>query len=426
MKFSQSTTSKPGSFRAWIIVICGALFYCYQFIIRVSPNVMHDEIVDHFMIDQTLFGFMIGLYYWGYSGMQLPLGIAMDRLGPKRIIIGAILICAFSCFIFSQTHNVIIASISRVMMGIGAASGFMGSLKLGSLWLPPRKMGLVSAVTMGFGTIGASIGGAPLKLLINKIGWDNTYKIFALIGLILALIIFLIIKDKPKDSKYDEAKITKINPESIFSGLKQVILTPQSWLIASFGALMYLPITIIGIAWGVPFLKNIYNINALTAAPIAAAMFIGAAFGSPFFAFLSDYFKSRKIPMFIGGALCIIVWIIIINIPNIPIYFMYSLFFAGGFFYTSKILTFAANCEIQSVSNSAITVGFTNMIVMLTGAISHPIVGALLNFKTKNQTPTPQDYRFALSIVPICLAAGFIILFFIKETYPKKKKLNKK
>ncbi len=424
MKFSQSKVAKLGSLRAWLIVVCGALFYCYQFIIRVSPNVIHDDLVQSFKIDEAMFGFIIGLYYWGYSGMQLPLGIAMDRLGPRRIITGAVLLCALACFIFSQTQNIIIASSARIMMGVGAASGFMGALKLGSLWLPPRRMGIVSAITMAFGTLGASLGGTPLRLLTIEVGWKNTYKIFAIIGFLLAVLIYLIVRDKPRGSKYNEEKIKKINPINIFEGLKQVIKLPQAWLIALFGALMYMPITVLGIAWGIPLLKSIYNISDLKAAPIAASMFIGAALGSPTFALLSDYYKSRKFPMFFGGLCCLIIWIIIIRVPNIPIYVMYSLFFAGGFFYTAKILTFAANCEIQSTSNSAVTVGFTNMIVMLTGAISHPIVGALLEFKTKNNIASADDYRFALTIVPICLFIGIITLFFIKETYPRKTKLN--
>ncbi|MCP3659828.1 MAG: MFS transporter [Bacteroidetes bacterium] len=419
MKFSQSKFAKHGSLRAWLIITCGALFYCYQFIIRVSPNIIHDDLVANFKIDEAMFGFMIGLYYWGYSSMQLPLGIAMDRLGPRRVITSAILICALACLIFSLTQNIIIASTARVMMGVGAASGLMGSLKLGSLWLPPRRMGLVTAITMAFGTLGASIGGTPLRLLTLEIGWENTYKLFALVGLLLAVLVYIIVRDKPKGSKYDEKKIKKINPSNIFEGLKQVIKTPQAWLIALFGALMYMPITVLGIAWGIPLLKSIYSISDLKAAPIAAAMFIGAALGSPIFALLSDYHKSRKFPMYFGGICCLVIWIVIIRVPNIPIYFMYSLFFAGGFFYTAKILTFAANCEIQASCNSAVTVGFTNMIVMLTGAISHPVVGSLLEYKSNNNITSVDDYRFALSIVPICLFIGIIILFFIKETYPK-------
>ncbi len=421
VKSENSGYNNYSTIRLWSIVLCGAMFYCYQFIIRVSPNVMHDNLLHNFNINESMFGFLVGLYYWGYSAVQLPLGLAMDKLGPRRIITIAILLCAVACYTFSQTTNVMLAGVSRIAMGVGAASGFMGALKLGSLWLPARKMGIVTAITMVFGTLGASLGGAPLKMFTNIIGWKQVYVIFSLIGVCLAIITYFIVRDKRVEGEFRENRRKK-DGISIFSGLLKVMKTPQTWLVATFGALMYMPITVMGIAWGIPFLKKVYNISEMKAAPIAASMFIGAALGSPIFAVMSDYFKSRKLPMLVGGILCCSIWIIITNVTGLPIYVMYILFFFGGLFYTAKILTFTSNCEMHPVSVSAVTVGFTNMIVMLTGALSHPLVGALLKYKTRLKSiASVEDYRFALSIVPICLFLGLILLYFIKDSYPVAK-----
>ncbi len=411
--------TNKNSIKAWSIVVTSAIFYCYQFVIRVSPNVMHDDITSNFGIDDAAYGFIVGLYYWGYSLMQLPMGVLMDKIGPRRIITIAILSCALASFIFANTQNLVIASISRLIMGISASSGMMGSLKLGSTWLPRNRMSIVTAITMGFGTIGASLGGTPLRILLNNIGWKNAHNIFAILGIFLSILIYTIVRDNPKNYEINR---TDSKNKNIFRGLITILKTPQSWLIAIFGAFMYMPITIMGMAWGVPFLKNAYNITASQAAPITTTMFMGAAVGGSIFAFMSEYLKSRKIPMYVGGIISLIIWIIIVRVSNIPISLIYVLFFLGGFFYTSKILTFAANCEIHDPSYSAVAVGFNSMIVMLMGAISHPFIGTIIELKSKTLKPTFTDYQFALTIVPIFLTLGILILYFMKETYPKSKK----
>ncbi len=400
--------------KKWLIVTCGALFYCYQFMIRVSPNVMHDEIILNFSVNEAGYGVIVGFYYWGYSIMQLPMGVAMDKLGPKRIIFISIIACAIASLLFPYTTNPTIASISRFVMGLGAAAGFMGSLKLGAIWLPQNKWSLATGLTMILGTIGASIGGAPLRLLLNIVGWKNVHIMFAILGITLSLLVLLIVKDKPIYKK------NNIKIKDQFKGLIKVLKTPQTWLIAILGALEYIPITVMGIAWGVPFLRSVYNITESKAATLATTMFIGAAVGGPIFAYTSEYFKSRKIPLYIGGITSLLMWSIIIGISDIPLSIMYVFFFFAGVFFTAKMLTFTAQCDLHGKSNSAVSVGLNSMIVMIMGGISHPVIGVLLKIKSDNSIPTSTDFRYVLSIIPISLAIGVFLIYFIKETYSGK------
>lgn len=134
--------------RGWVAVSCGALFYCYQFALRVSPNVMHNELMHDFAINATAFGTMIAFYSWSYAGVQIPLGIALDRLGPGILLTWASLICALSCFIFSISTSAYVASFALFLMGLGSAGGFLGSIKLGTVWFPPSHLARVIALIM--------------------------------------------------------------------------------------------------------------------------------------------------------------------------------------------------------------------------------------------------------------------------------------
>ena len=129
--------------------------------------------------------------------------------------------------------------------------------------------------------------------------------------------------------------------------------------------------------------------------------------------------------MMIGAILSFTLYLIILYVPNIPFMVMYSLFFAAGFAYTAKALSFACICEIMPKSSSAVSVGFINTVVMATGIIFHPLIGKLLVLDWDGSTENGidiyslGDYQIALSIVPLCLLFSIIILKFVKETHHK-------
>lgn len=408
--------------RAWIVVACSALFYCYQFVVRVSPNMVADELRQTFLIDASTFGLIIGFYYWSYSGIQIPLGIIMDRIGTRRLVSGAGIVVGIGCYMFAHTDSIIVASIARFLMGLGAACGFVGTLKLGSLWFPPRWMGIVIGLTMVFGTLGAVLGQTPLRILVEAVGWQETYTILSIVGCALGVLTYTVVRNSPAGDKLDYDDEGDENP---FSGLFKVMQSPQAWIIAAFGMLMYVPLTVMGVAWGVPFLENAYGMDEKVAGTITSVMFLGGACGGPVFALFSDFLCQRRMPMIIGGLGSLSVYFFILYYEHLPLFALHTLFFLAGFFYTSKTLTFAAQVERMPLRYSAISVAFTNMIVMFTGIICHPLIGFMLDFHwdgTVDAGGTPiysaADYRFALTVVPVALALSLLSIAFYKETHP--------
>ena len=417
--------TRQQNIRGWMVVSCGAIFYMYQFMIRVSPNVMNEDLLANFSISSAGLGFMIGVYYWSYAGIQIPLGITMDRLGPRLFLCVAAFLCAFASFIFGNTTSPFIGGVARFLMGMGSACGLIGTIKLGTVWLEPRQVAKVTGLTMIFGTAGASLGGAPLEILLNKVGFEATMEILGFIGIGVGILIYLIVNNHPPVDHHDELPDIYANDHP-FTDIVRIVKTPQAWVVAIYGMLMYLPITTIGVAWGVPFIQTSTNLPEVIAASVVSTMFFGAAFGSPVFAFFSDFIKNRRIPMFVGSIITTLVWFIVFT-GDLPLYALYILFFIGGFAYTAKCLTFASICEIMPLKMSGVSLAFVNMIVMTTGIIFHPIIGGLINLhwngEMVNNIPyyTAGDYSFALIIIPAFLALSGVVLFFMKETHPEHK-----
>ena len=427
------TNAKPNTraqnIKGWSIVLCGCIFYMYQFLLRVSPNVMNSEILTNFAIDSLGISFMIGLYNWAYSGMQIPLGITIDRLGPKLFLCVATLLCACACFLFGSSTNPMIGGAARFMMGLGSACGLVGTMKLGILWLEPKHIAKVMGLVLLMGTAGASLGGVPLELLVNKIGFTNTMYTLGLLGLGIAVLVFLVVSNHPPIDHHDEIEDI-YNNEHPLTDLKRLVKSPQIWLLSVYGMCMYLPITIMGVAWGVSFLTRTTGESELVAASIVSSMFIGAACGSPFFAFLSDTIKSRRKPMIFGPCVTAAIWFTVFLV-DLPLYALYPLFFVAGFSYASKSLSFVSACESMPLKMSGVTIAFVNGIVMTTGIIFLPIIGKLIRSHWDgtmvNGIPyySSGDYQFALMLVPIMISISLILALFTKETHPEKRTIPK-
>lgn len=410
--------------KGWLIVFIGGLFYLYQFTLRVSPNIMHDELLHVLSIDAGTLGTIIGAYYWSYTIMQIPLGMTMDRVGPRYFLCFAAFICAFACFLFGNTQNIYVAGLSRFLMGMASACGLIGTIKLGTIWLQPKHTAKVTSLAILLGTAGAGLGGAPLRYVLVHYGLEATMEILAAVGVLVGVIIYISVRIHPPINHRREALDIYKNDHPI-RDLLTVIRSKQAWIVALYGMLMYVPITIIGIAWGVPFLEKYYQISDAMAASVVSVMFLGAAIGSPLSAIISDSLKNRRLPMILGAVMSAIIWSSVVFIENIPLSIMYALFFFGGIFYTFKTLSFASICEIMPRSFSGVSIAFVNMIVMTTGIIFHPLIGNLIEHHwdgaVEGTIPvySLSDYKFGLIVIPISMVLSTIIIMFMRESHPE-------
>ncbi len=162
---------------AWLICALGAIYYSYEYFLRISPSVMEYPLREHFNLSATGFGLLSAFYYYAYVPLQIPVGVLLDRYGPRVLITLACLICVIGIFMFAGTTDFWIAAAGRFLVGFGSAFAFVGVLKLATIWLPENKLAMVSGLASALGTIGAMIGDNLLGGLVIKVGWRETVKL---------------------------------------------------------------------------------------------------------------------------------------------------------------------------------------------------------------------------------------------------------
>ncbi len=423
---STSNQALKDPLLSWKIWACGSFFYFFQFILRISPSIITEDLMRHFGVQSYALGVLSAFFYNAYAIMQVPIGMIVDRFGPRKILALSCLTTVIGTLIFSVADTLAVASFGRLLIGAGAACALLGSIKLITLWFPPQRVGRLIGLTIFLGTLGASLGGAPLAFLVEKTSWKSTFLFLALIGLILATTIWFVVKDKnPWHTPWNQSTNSENDSASLLKGLLTIVRMPKLWIIAVYSALMYVPIAVFADLWGVPFIREIYSLERPLAASVISMIFVGAAIGAPISTFLSDHYRTRLWPMIISAVGSLVTYILIIYMPNVPLSSMYILLFLAGVFYSGKILSFASICDIVPHSTSGVAIGFANMIVMLSGVICLPLVGGLLDQfwqgKTTNGLPdyTLSEWRFALMPIPFSVFIALLLIKFIPETFPE-------
>lgn len=423
---TAQSESSHSNMRAWFVWSFAGFFYLYQFILRNSPSVMTEDLMRAFSVEACALGILTSLYLLAYSPLQIPVGLGMDKFGPTRILRVAVILCIAGTFIFATSDSFYVACMGRLLIGAGSTCAFLGSLKLATFWFHPEKLALVVGFTMLAGTVGASLGQAPLALIIDILGWREALLYVVIpIGVVLAGGIWVFVRDTPPEGPLIPSSAVDTSLKTLFMRLKDIIVNYRIWALGLYGALMYIPMLAFIDLWGIPFLMKVYDTDRATAGSITAMFYIGVGIGSPVIALLSDYFRARKVPMILGAALAIVGNSIIIYVPDIPFYMMYGLLFASGFIFSAQPLIFASVCQITPHASNGTAISFTNMLVMILGLVLQPLVGWFLDWAwdgvMNNGVPlyTVSDYRFALLCIPICLSLALLITPLIPETFPR-------
>lgn len=407
-----SSSNKTNIIYPWLVCGLGALFYCYEYLLRTTPSVMTAELMQHYHLHRAALGNLVAFYYYAYTPMQLPVGILMDRFGPRRLLSLACLACAFGAYLFAGTHSFALAATGRFLVGFGSAFAFVGVLKLATVWLPADRFAMIAGMTTSLGMLGALIGDLSLTKLVERIGWQETVHWSAFCGLILVIAISTIVRDRKEGEP--EAAVKSIEPKNLWRAFAAILTNVQIWLVGIIGSMLFLSLSVFAELWGIPYLEQARGFSNANAASAVAMVFLGWAIGGPLAGFISDKIKQRKLPILVGIFVSAIIFTIILYTPNLSVFMTYVLLFLFGVFSGAEVIVFAVGRENATQELAGTAIAVTNMVVMLGGAICQPLVGYILDFSGQ---VNHNNYLIALSIIPAGLTVAAFLLFFVKETH---------
>lgn len=400
----------------WLMIAIAAMFYSYEFFLRVSPSIMTKNLMVDFHISARQVGLLSSYYFWSYTPMQLFIGVIMDHYKIRILIISAIAACTIGAWLFFSQNSLFITGFGRLVIGFGSAFAFVAVLKITAEWLPNKYFSIISGVTTSLGMLGAISGEYLLSNTIDSIGYDNTINLILYFGIFLIVLASIFIKDhhKLKDSN-------KISEQlgSLYNSLLTVAKNKQIWINAIISAALYMPTTFFAGQWAISYFIDVHHVTTSQAAFASSILFIGWIIGAPLMGWLSNKVGRRNPFLFTCTSATIIASILLLYIPtNYAVNLV--LMFIIGFFSSGQILVFAIAHEISASTLVATAIAFINMATMFGGFVQQ-FVGVILDSNNAGNTIAFNEYSYkiALSTMPICFFIGLIFCFFLKETYCK-------
>ncbi len=392
----------------WLLPLA---FFSYQFILRLWPSLMMEQIMLQYTIDATSFGLLAALYYYGYAGMQIPLAILLDKLGPKLVICGCAVICALATFIFIYANHWYLALASRLLVGVGSAVGFLAASKVISQWFSKEQYARMVGITFTGGLLGAIYGGKPVSLLVQNYGWQQVALVLGMISLAIAALTFICLKE-PKAQNEDTSIIN-------LSDLKQLLSSPTIWVLALANMLMVGSLEGFADVWGANYLMTTYGFAKPQAASCVSMIFIGMLFGGPFLAMLTRKISTYTVIIFCGLGMSGILLFMLTSSSLLPIWLLNSLLFIVGVMCCYQVLMFAAGCDMVEKHLLGVTVAFLNSINMLGGSFFHTCIGKAMDSYWTGEmlgsikVYSPSSYYYALLIIPVCALVGSAMVLYL-------------
>ncbi len=420
---SGHSTAPQSLAHAWLIWGLAATFYFSDYMARVAPGVMHRFLQLDFGINEIGFATLTAFFYIPYIVMQIPVGLTVDRIQVRYILTLMSLLTAVGCAVFASAHGLAVASFARLLIGFSAAFAFISALRLATSWFPPAMLGLLAGLTQALGMLGASAGQAPLSLLVSTVGWRHSMLIVAMFFIILAVLLFMYVRDKPlttRESIHTESQ-AKLN---ILQSLRSILSSKQTWYNALYAGFLYAPTAVIGEAMGPAYLQYGRGLTAHAAAFSTGLIFIGWVIGGPLTGFISDRIGKRKPCMILSAIFGIIFSSLFVFFPNMSRNEAYVIFFLFGLTNTGVSIAYAVSTELHHRVVVGTAIAFTNMMSIFIGASLQPLVGHLVDMVSGVRayhvdTLLLSDFQAGLRILPVSSLIALFLALLVKETHCK-------
>lgn len=236
--------------RARATVVWGVAVAAYVVAVlhRTSFGVMGVEAVDRFAVGATVLASFVVVQVGVYAALQVPMGLLLDRYGPRALITVGALLMAAGQLLLGVATDVPGALAARVLVGAGDAATFISVLRVVAVWFPPRRVPLVTQLTGLVGQLGQVASAVPLVAVLHLAGWTPTFVGLAAVGVVVAVAVLAGVRDAPPGT------VVVRGTGGVLVPLRAVLGTPGTWLGVWSHAATQFPQTVVVLLWGFPFL----------------------------------------------------------------------------------------------------------------------------------------------------------------------------
>jgi MFS family permease len=390
----------------WLIT---AVYYFYQYTLRSAPAVMMPQLSEAFGVTAAAVAAMAGMFYYGYSPFSLVAGVAMDRIGPRRVVpIGAATV-GIGALMFAS-GDAALANAGRFLQGAGGVFALIGAAYIATTNFPASRAATLIGATQMFGMAGGSAGQFVVGPLIAAgVSWSAFWVGMGIAGLIISVLLYVFLPaPAPAPPQRDWLG-------AALRAFGVVFRNPQSVLCGVIAGLIFIPTTIFDMVWGVRYLQDARGFDYATAVLRSASVPLGWMIGCPLLGFLSDRLGRRK-PVIIGGAALLfacMAWILYGPGDALP---PYALGLTAGIASGAAMLPYTVIKEANPPAVSGTATGVVNFINFTFSALLGPVFAGLLIAASGGAPLAIVHYQQAFTPLLYGIGLAIVLTVFLHET----------
>ena len=317
-----------------LLVASLSLIYMVSQFLRNSLGVIAPDMSRELNLNPRQLGFLSGAFFLSFAAAQIPLGMALDRFGPRRVMLWLSGIAVFACLWFAAAHSLPALAGARLLMGLGCASFFMAPLLIYARMFNPARFATLTGIQLGLGSLGTLAATAPLAFIAASFGWRSAFLIIAALTILAAILVALTTKTGLQSTHGPHNASLENTPHGLresLNGVLTAIRQKDALRLLLLHASAY-PIfaAMLGL-WGGPYLRDIHGLDLPARGNMLFIMAASQIAGLFVWASADQLFNSRKRPVFIGASITMSALAALAIWPQMPLSLVTIIFALFGF-----------------------------------------------------------------------------------------------
>jgi len=334
-----------------------------------------------------------------YAGMQIPVGVLLDRFGPQRLLFTGAVTMTLAQLGFAYTGSFAGALVARIFVGMGDAMVFISVLRVIASWFPARRNAIFTAWTALLGQTGALVAAIPLSRSLEAFGWTPTFVASGAVGLVLGVLVVLLVRDVPPG--FPPSRTVK-DVRTVGRDLKLAWLDPGTRLglwshfTAQFGA------NVMGLLWGYPFFVHAEHTGTGTAGVLLSLLVVTQMVGGPVIGgFIASHPWQRSTVVLGIVAAMMTSWAVVLLWPgDAPVPLLAVMVVATGLGGPGSMVGFDVARTFAPASRLGSATGIVNVGGFFASLVVVLCIGVLLDALTPGESTdySPHAYTVAMSV----------------------------
>ncbi len=384
-----------------------ALAHFISYLYRTVNAVVYPDLVHDLGLEAGSLGLLTGAYFLTFAVAQLPIGMALDRFGPRKVLGPLLLVAAAGAVLFSRAHALGELVLARGMIGFGVAGSLMSAIKACSLWLPAERLPLSTSVLLAVGGLGAVASTTPMQWLLSKSDWRGAFLILAGITLLMSTLFFLAVPEHP-------GKKNHIGLGGMSRAIVELGHSWAFWRLVCYTVLANATYMAVQGLWMGPWLRDV---GGLSRPMVAQTLFVGAlamVVGSLSFGWITDrlrQFGYRPILVCGGGtAIFLLFQFAMVLGPQRLALTPFWIAVGFSFFGTAAAMNYAIVAQsVPSHLTGRVSTSFNLLVFLLAFAVQWGLGGVLSLWDAQQGSYPEQAYRYAFGLNLLLQIPGILL-----------------